>query len=177
MRFHCDVHFDPFLFMQENNKIYGLSLLHFSLSNFHFPFMGHFRVHDLVIRVPAHDPDALVRRRRYAHPPFVFLTALNRIGTADFVAEHPEFVSPNSAMNFLSDDGGDSYNNCHCASLAIPPSLVFTLLPPVWSNFEIGDLDFWRGPAYTAFFDYLESRGGFYYEVPPLPSLIIYFPL
>jgi len=26
-------------------------------------------------------------------------------------------------------------------------------------------MDFWRGPAYTAFFDYLESRGGFYYEV------------
>jgi hypothetical protein len=39
------------------------------------------------------------------------------------------------------------------------------LRTPVWSNFEIADLDFWRGPAYTAFFDFLESRGGFYYEV------------
>jgi len=26
-------------------------------------------------------------------------------------------------------------------------------------------MDFWRGPAYTAFFDYLDARGGFYYEV------------
>ena len=34
----------------------------------------------------------------------------------------------------------------------------------VWSNFEIADLEFWRGPAYTAFFDYLDKRGGFYYE-------------
>jgi alpha 1,2-mannosyltransferase len=25
-------------------------------------------------------------------------------------------------------------------------------------------MDFWRGPAYQAFFDYLESKGGFYYE-------------
>ena len=33
-----------------------------------------------------------------------------------------------------------------------------------WSNFEIADLEFWRGPAYTAFFDYLDKRGGFYYE-------------
>jgi alpha 1,2-mannosyltransferase len=35
----------------------------------------------------------------------------------------------------------------------------------VWSNFEIADMDFWRSEAYTTFFDYLDSRGGFYYEV------------
>ena len=35
----------------------------------------------------------------------------------------------------------------------------------VWSNFEIADLDFWRGEAYTAFFESLDRRGGFYYEV------------
>jgi len=34
-----------------------------------------------------------------------------------------------------------------------------------WSNFEIGDLDFWRGEAYTKYFEYLDSKGGFYYEV------------
>jgi len=38
-------------------------------------------------------------------------------------------------------------------------------LGPDWSNFEIADMDFWRGEAYQAFFDYLESKGGFYYEV------------
>lgn len=26
-------------------------------------------------------------------------------------------------------------------------------------------MDFWRGPAYSAFFDFLDSKGGFYYEV------------
>jgi Mannosyltransferase len=26
-------------------------------------------------------------------------------------------------------------------------------------------MEFWRGPAYTAFFNYLDSKGGFYYEV------------
>lgn len=35
----------------------------------------------------------------------------------------------------------------------------------VWSNFEIADMNFWRGEAYTAYFDYLEATGGFYYEV------------
>ena len=35
----------------------------------------------------------------------------------------------------------------------------------VWSNFEIADMDFYRGDAYTAFFDFLDAKGGFYYEV------------
>lgn len=26
-------------------------------------------------------------------------------------------------------------------------------------------MDFWRAPAYTAFFEYLDASGGFYYEV------------
>lgn len=26
-------------------------------------------------------------------------------------------------------------------------------------------MEFWRGEAYTAYVDYLESTGGFYYEV------------
>jgi hypothetical protein len=41
----------------------------------------------------------------------------------------------------------------------------------VWSNFEIADLDFWRGEAYTAFFNYLDRHGGFYYEVPSFNAL------
>ena len=28
-------------------------------------------------------------------------------------------------------------------------------------------MEFWRGEAYTAYVDYLESTGGFYYEVKP----------
>ncbi|PBK88464.1 hypothetical protein ARMGADRAFT_1033847 [Armillaria gallica] len=34
----------------------------------------------------------------------------------------------------------------------------------IWSNFEIADMDFWRGPAYTDFFEHLDKTGGFYYE-------------
>jgi alpha 1,2-mannosyltransferase len=35
----------------------------------------------------------------------------------------------------------------------------------VYNNFEISDLDFWRGEAYTAYFNHLDRHGGFYYEV------------
>jgi len=30
-------------------------------------------------------------------------------------------------------------------------------------------MDFWRGPAYTDFFNFLDATGGFYYEVGLLP--------
>lgn len=70
-------------------------------------------------------------------------------------------------MDFLSDNGGDTYNLCHCKQIC--RSLycygVLILRLSVWSNFEIGDLDFWRGEAYTKYFEYLDATGGFYYEV------------
>ena len=59
---------------------------------------------------------------------------------------------------------------------------VIDAMNPVWSNFEIGDLDFWRGEAYmkckiplslnsedtnaiSIDFEFLDKTGGFYYEV------------
>jgi hypothetical protein len=90
---------------------------------------------------------------------------------ADFITEHPQYVAPNNAMNFLSDNGGASYNLCHCTSQYF---LYLTLnskqINSVWSNFEIADMEFWRGEAYTAFFNYLDRHGGFYYEVPSFAS-------
>jgi len=59
----------------------------------------------------------------------------------------PQYIAPNNTLGFISSDGGESYNLCH-----------------FWSNFEIADMDFWRGEAYTAYFNYLDSHGGFYYE-------------
>ncbi|OJT15739.1 Glycolipid 2-alpha-mannosyltransferase 1, partial [Trametes pubescens] len=65
----------------------------------------------------------------------------------EFTDKNPELLPKDNALRFVSDDGGQTYNNCH-----------------FWSNFEIGDLDFWRGEAYTKFFDFLDQKGGFYYE-------------
>ncbi|KAK5658028.1 hypothetical protein OQA88_2583 [Cercophora sp. LCS_1] len=45
------------------------------------------------------------------------------------------------------DFGGDTWNLCH-----------------YWSNFEIADLDFFRGAAYQELFDHLDRAGGFYDE-------------
>ncbi len=74
-------------------------------------------------------------------------------------------------MAYQSDNGGDSYNLCHCALLLYPvnPSTIFAYnardFPTVWSNFEIASMDFWRGEAYSKYFEALDNTGGFYYEV------------
>jgi alpha 1,2-mannosyltransferase len=49
-------------------------------------------------------------------------------------------------MGFFENEQGD-FNMCH-----------------FWSNFEIGDLRFFRSPQYIDFFDYLDKKGGFFYE-------------
>ncbi|VEU20235.1 DEKNAAC101007 [Brettanomyces naardenensis] len=67
--------------------------------------------------------------------------------TKKFIDENPQYVDKNSMKDFISDDGGSSYNGCH-----------------FWSNFEVGDLSLWRSEAYLKYFDYLDQAGGFFYE-------------
>lgn len=74
--------------------------------------------------------------------------------TLEFVADHPEYVHPNAAIGWLThnkrpdhSDVAGGYSTCH-----------------FWSNFEIGDMDFWRSEAYTEYFNHLDRAGGFFYE-------------
>jgi len=80
---------------------------------------------------------------------FEYIEAIPTLWDAvkEFMKEHPDLMPKDNALGFVSDDGGETYNKCH-----------------FWSNFEIGDLNFWRGEAYTKFFEFLDSKGGFYYE-------------
>jgi len=64
-----------------------------------------------------------------------------------FMENHPEYIAEDNSMGFVSDDGGKTYNKCH-----------------FWSNFEIGNLDWLRSPAYIDYFSSLDQDGGFFYE-------------
>ncbi|AEY95769.1 FACR251Cp [Eremothecium gossypii FDAG1] len=72
-----------------------------------------------------------------------------------FAAEHPELVDLATNLHEFVTSGPAApsaladleYNLCH-----------------FWSNFEIGDLNFFRSPAYLTFFEHLDRAGGFYYE-------------
>ena len=66
----------------------------------------------------------------------------------EFMTLYPQHIAPDNSLEFISSDGGATYNGCH-----------------FWSNFEIGDLNFFRSQAYTDFFNFLDAKGGFYYEV------------
>lgn len=77
--------------------------------------------------------------------------------TQRFLAE-PEnsaLIHPNSAKDWVTDvmhrpqhnTKANGYSTCH-----------------FWSNFEIGDLDFWRSEAYSRYFNHLDRAGGFFYE-------------
>lgn len=108
VKFFCDLSYDPFLVMQDQNKVYG-----FTISLFEY-----------IETIP---------------------TLWESV--KEFIQEHPEYIPEDNGMKFLSDDGGETYNRCH-----------------FWSNFEIGDLRFWRQEAYVKFFEHLDRAGGFYYE-------------
>lgn len=75
--------------------------------------------------------------------------------TREFARLRPGLVAKENTLGFLVDDlvpGEGSafdkdYNLCH-----------------FWSNFEIGDLNLWRSEAYREYFDFLDRKGGFFYE-------------
>ena len=99
-----------------------------------------------------------------------------------FMKEHPEHIAQGNSLSWLSDDGGETYNHCHFVRRPRPSRFTFTspLLPlPLrfriyhdtpanltsqWSNFEIGNLNWLRSPAYMDFFNTLDKDGGFFYE-------------
>ena len=75
--------------------------------------------------------------------------------TLKFLAAHPEYESANNAREWLTDSKrrpdhnikANGYSTCH-----------------FWSNFEIADMDFWRGKVYQDYFEHLDRAGGFFYE-------------
>lgn len=67
--------------------------------------------------------------------------------TIEFLTKNPQYLHKNNLMDFVSNDKGAKYNLCH-----------------FWSNFEVANMDFWRGEAYQAYFEHLDKDGGFFYE-------------
>ncbi|KAF3480120.1 alpha-1,2 mannosyltransferase KTR1 [Arthroderma uncinatum] len=75
--------------------------------------------------------------------------------TVKFLEKHPDYLHENNAMDWLTDSKqrpdhtkkANGYSTCH-----------------FWSNFEIGDLSFWRSKEYEDYFNHLDKAGGFFYE-------------
>ncbi|VVT53955.1 uncharacterized protein SAPINGB_P003834 [Magnusiomyces paraingens] len=76
----------------------------------------------------------------------------------EFFNANKNFLASNNAAQFILDkstvrpddyyvQSKSKYNLCH-----------------FWSNFEIGNLNFFRSELYLKYFDFLDKRGGFFYE-------------
>ncbi|KAL9010515.1 MAG: hypothetical protein Q9173_004557 [Seirophora scorigena] len=109
VHFFCDIDYDVFRFMRDNNMKYGFNMN---------------------ILDDARSFPSLWSRTR------------------SFINAHPELIHPEADLDWLLDarNSGD-YNNCQ-----------------FFSNFEVGDLNFFRGKANEKYFDWLDRGGGFYYE-------------
>lgn len=116
VQFFCNVDYDVFRYMQDQNKTYGFTI----------------NLFDAPETIPTLWPE-----------------------TERFIAAHPEYLQDNNMVEWLVDDKlrpehnkkANGYSTCH-----------------FWSNFEIGDMDFFRGEAYEAYFNHLDRAGGFFYE-------------
>lgn len=76
-----------------------------------------------------------------------------------FIDSHPHLVNKNSSFNFLTTKEFNLNQNISISGTSVKYNLCH-----FWSNFEIGNLNFFRGKAYSDFFKFLDSNGGFYYE-------------
>ncbi|KAI0690378.1 glycosyltransferase family 15 protein [Cytidiella melzeri] len=108
IQYHCDITYDPFVWMEKNDKVYGFTII----------------AYEFMQTIPT-----------------LWET------TRKFMAKYPHLINPQNAVPLLSPNDDNTYNGCH-----------------FWSNFEIASLDFWRGEAYSKYFDYIDATGGFYYE-------------
>ncbi|KAK6457165.1 mannosyltransferase [Scheffersomyces xylosifermentans] len=76
-----------------------------------------------------------------------------------FMEKYPELVHPNNSLDFITSGESDLNHNVPLVRSSSKYNLCH-----FWSNFEIGDLNFFRGEAYNKYFDFLDQAGGFYYE-------------
>ena len=116
VQFFCDVDYDVFRYVEDNNVTYGF-----------------------VINL-------------YDSPPSI---ANLWPVTEQFMAAHPSYIAKNNMLEWLTDStrrpdhtrDANGYSTCH-----------------FWSNFEIGDMEFFRSQKYEDYFNYLDRNGGFFYE-------------
>ncbi|KAI9794372.1 MAG: alpha 1,2-mannosyltransferase 2.4.1 [Peltula sp. TS41687] len=81
-----------------------------------------------------------------------------------YMKEHPEHIAKDNSMEYVSDDGGQSYNHCHFGLAQSRQDSISNHAIIQWSNFEIGNLDWLRSQAYLDYFNSLDQDGGFFYE-------------
>lgn len=133
VKFSCDIDYDPFKVMRERDLKYGIDLSR--------------KFWVLLIWLT----DLTAKGWTISIKEYVETIPTLWDTVKEFIRKHPEHIlpkdHPESLLEWISNDGGESYNLCH-----------------FWSNFEIGSIAWLRSQAYMDYFNYLDKAGGFFYE-------------
>lgn len=146
MHFYCNLPYDPFHFLADRDLIYGFVIA----------------LYDAPASIASLWPEVLRFLASYtpgesskSQPTKGRVLDTHNINPNDPTTLNNSLIHPNSAIDFLTDShyrpihthNASGYSTCH-----------------FWSNFEIGDMDFFRSPLYQAYFNHLDQSGGFFYE-------------
>ncbi|OWB66649.1 hypothetical protein B5S30_g1992 [[Candida] boidinii] len=74
-----------------------------------------------------------------------------------FMKKYPQYIHPNNSIEFVTNKDPIGFT-------AVPEYNNMYNLCHFWSNFEIGDLEFFNSEPYLKYFEHLDEAGGFYYE-------------
>jgi alpha 1,2-mannosyltransferase len=111
VHFHCDISYDPFLYMEEHNKIYCKTLKLLWPTPIPDPIVPAFTItmYEYLATIPTlwkHVMGSFFYSKTKQYIDF----SLN----SDFAHDHPEYIAKNNALGFMSSDNGKTYNLCHC---------------------------------------------------------------
>jgi alpha 1,2-mannosyltransferase len=100
VNFYCELQFDPFLYMQDHRKTYG-----FTMSLFEFG-----------ASVPTlwKHTKGMLQSSALTLQFALLVTKHSYLFFVDFMMKYPRLINKDSATRFITDDGGKTYNNCHC---------------------------------------------------------------
>lgn len=143
VKFFCDITYDPFRYMAQENKVYGFVIA----------------IKELVETVPNMFRYASAwKRKNHVKSTGLWDMLLRPEETSPVAKPLPPLPKEILQLDPIKPDDkrhktdpetmeGDAYNMCH-----------------FWSNFEIARLDFFRSPEYANFFEEMDLTGGFWRE-------------
>ncbi|QIW94735.1 hypothetical protein AMS68_000253 [Peltaster fructicola] len=152
IKYYCDLTYDPFRYMEQNNKTYGFTIavkeLKETVPNIWRYASAYKRANNLTSKglwemFVEPTPEDLKKKELPKDDPK---------HAKDGQKPLPEDImrtEPGQGSLDIDPDNmeGESYNMCH-----------------FWSNFEIARLDFFRSKAYEDFFQMMDRSGGFWME-------------
>ncbi|KAK9462370.1 nucleotide-diphospho-sugar transferase [Lipomyces oligophaga] len=141
VKYFCDLTYDPFVYMQQHNKVYGFTIIIKELidtvPNLFRYASGFMRSHNITSKGMW---EVFLENEMVDQGVTTTAETKTQSVEDEYVIPEPEEIDP-EAMN------GEKYNLCH-----------------FWSNFEIASLNFFRSKEYEEFFEFLDRSGGFWHE-------------